>query len=103
MFDVAVENQRVLENVDVFAEAGKNSVWRPSPVVVDVTDGALNINLDASVGSATLSSVLVRKFKGSSSSSSSSSGSAGAIDAWFLLIMACGLLAKARRFFSVKE
>lgn len=99
VFDVTIENQRVLENVDVFAEAGKNSVWSPPPFVVNVTDGTLNINIDASVGNGVLSSVLVRKSSSSSSSSSSSgasSGSAGAIDPWFLLIMASGLLAKAR-------
>lgn len=97
VFDVTIENQQVLQNVDVFAEAGKNSVWRPSPFLVNVTDGALNINIDASVGSGILSSVLVRK------SSNSSGETAGAIDAWFLLFMASGLLAMARRFFLMKN
>jgi hypothetical protein len=82
-FDVTIENQRVLENVDLFAEVGHDTVWRPSPFVVDVTDGTLNINLYGYVDKGTLSSVLVRK------STTSSGGTAGAIDAWFLLIMAC--------------
>lgn len=121
VFDVTIENQRVLENLDVFAEVGYQKVWMPSRIVVDVTDGALDINLDASVGSATLSSVLVRNpalfsssssssgssgssgssssssSSGSSGSSGSSSGSAGAVDVWFLLIMAGGLLPSVRR------
>lgn len=99
VFDVTIENQRFLENVDVFAEAGKNSVWRPSPFVVNVSDGILNINIDASVGKGILSSVLVRK---STSSTSSSSGAAGAIDIWFLLIAASGLSAMFGRFFCEK-
>ncbi len=94
-FDVTIENQLVMDNVDLFAEVGHNTVWRPAPFVVDVTDGYLNINLDAYVDKGTLSSVLVRK------SASSSGGAVGAIDAWFLLIMASGLLARARRFVSV--
>jgi hypothetical protein len=101
VFDVTIENQRVLESVDVFAEAGRNFVWSPPPFVVNVTDGILNINIDASVGYGTLSSVLVRKStssSGSSSSSSSSSGSGGAVDVWFLLIVASGLSARVRRF-----
>ena len=72
-FDVTIENQRVLQNVDVFAEMGHDTVWTPAPFVVDVTDGTLNINLYASVDSGTLSSVLVRE------STSPSEGTAGAI------------------------
>lgn len=93
-FDVIIEDQRVLENVDLFAEVGHDTVWMPSPFVVNVTDGTLNIDLYGYVDKGTLSSVLVRK------STNASSGSAGAIDAWFLLIMASGLLTMARRFSS---
>ena len=96
-FDVTIENQRVLENVDLFAEVGHDTVWRPSPFVVDVTDGNLNINVYGYLDKGTLSSVLVRK------STNPSGGTAGAIDSWFLLIMASGLLAMARRFFLVKN
>ena len=101
-FDVTIENQRVLENVDIFAEAGRNNVWTPSPIVVDVTDGTLNINIDASLGSGSLSAVLVRKST-SSSGRASGGGTAGAINAWFLLIIASGVLAMARRYSSVKK
>lgn len=103
-FDVTIENQRVLQNVDVFSEVGHDTVWRPSPFVVDVTDGTLNIDLDASVGEATLSSVLVRKSTNSSGSSSGGgTAGAGAIGIWFLLIMASGLWVMACRISSVKN
>ena len=65
--------------------------------LVDVTDGTLNINVYGYVNKGTLSSVLVRK------STNSSGEAAGAIDAWFLLVMASGLLTVARRFFLVKK
>lgn len=97
-FDVTIENQRVLENIDLFAEVGHDTVWRPSPFEVDVTDGTLNIDVHGVVGRATLSSVLVRK-----STNSSGGEAAGVISAWFLLIMASGLLAMVRRFSSVKN
>ena len=97
-FDVTIENQRVMENVDVFSEAGHDAVWKPSPFVVNVTDGTLNINIDGSVREGTLSSVLVRK-----SVNSSSETSAGAIDFWLLLIMANGFLVVMHRFFLIKN
>ena len=102
VFDVIIEGQRVMQNVDVFAEVGQDTVWRPSPFVVEVTDGTLSINLDATVDNGTLSSVLVRKST-SSSGGSAVGGTAGAMDTWFLLIVASGLLVGARRFFSAKE
>ncbi len=72
-FDVAIENQTVLSNVDIFSEVGGNTLWKPAPFIVNVTDGKLTIKLTTIDDNATLSSVLVRKSNAPVASSSSSS------------------------------
>jgi hypothetical protein len=74
-FNVAIENQTVLSNVDLYARVGHDVLWKPDPFVVDVNDGKLTIRVTTNRDNGTLSSVLVRKAAASSSSSSSSSSS----------------------------
>lgn len=77
-FNVSIENQAVMSNVDIFAEVGGNTVWKPAPFIVNVTDGKLTIKLTTIEDNATLSSVLVRKSTAPVSSSSRASSSSSA-------------------------
>lgn len=75
LFDVSIEGQRVLTNADIFANVGYRTLWKPTPFVTTVNDGKLTISLTATLGQATLSSILVRKINSGTSSTSSASSS----------------------------
>ena len=59
VFDVFVEGVRVAKQLDLFAVAGKNSAYDMS-FLVQVTDGALDLNFLPLAGEATVSGILVR-------------------------------------------
>lgn len=75
VFNVVIEGQTVLSNLDIFSEVGQYALYKPGPFEVTVSDGALTIELEANVENPTLSSVLVTEASAPVSSSSSSSSS----------------------------
>lgn len=75
VFNVVIEGQTAVSNLDIFAEAGQYALYEAGPFEVDVTDGGLTIELESNVENPTLSSVLVREGALAPASSSSSSSS----------------------------
>jgi len=61
VFDVYLQGDRVLSDLDVFAEVGHDAALVETVTDVSVTDGALRISADASVDNAKLSAVEVRR------------------------------------------
>lgn len=61
VFNVVIEGQTVLSNVDIFSEVGQYVLWEPGPFEVTVRDGSLSIELETNVENPTLSSILVRE------------------------------------------
>ncbi|MCX5908377.1 MAG: malectin, partial [Deltaproteobacteria bacterium] len=60
IFDVKIEGQKIIGNLDIFAKAGKNKAYDVM-LPVTVTDGVLNIEFITNVGSAKVSAILVTK------------------------------------------
>jgi hypothetical protein len=56
VFDVSVEEQQLLDDFDIYAAAGKNRAYTHQQVIT-LTDGTLNISLDAEVGYALLNGI----------------------------------------------
>ena len=59
VFDVSIEGQSQVSNLDIFAETGKNAAYAITKTVA-VTDGGLTIAFSATVNNAKLSGLLVR-------------------------------------------
>lgn len=104
LFDVTVEGNSVLQDVDIAANVGRYRPWKPEPVLVEVIDGILNIELSSPNKNAIISSVLVTTANAPETSSSSSSTSepsdpetvsGGSFNITFLLLLA-GLALTAR-------
>lgn len=74
-FDVELEAQRVVQNLDLYQQAGHDVAVVKGPFATRVSDGKLDIEVTGLVDNGTLSSILVRKASSSSSSSSSASSS----------------------------
>jgi uncharacterized membrane protein YgcG len=77
-FNVTIEDKSVFIGLDLYAEAGYQTLWKPAPLEVEVTDGSLTIAIIANPDSGVLNSILVRKIDDTPSSSSSSSSSSSA-------------------------
>lgn len=77
VFDVTVEGQVVIDDLDILAHAAKFEAYDREILNVSVTDGQLNINFKASTDAAKLSGLMVQTaaggFDGNFGSSSSSS------------------------------
>lgn len=59
-FNVSIEGQNVLTNVDIFDEVGANAVWKQT-FDVNVTGGQLDIDITTNSDNGTLSAILVRE------------------------------------------
>lgn len=59
IFDVYVENERVAENLDVYAEAGKNTAYILDVPDIQVNDGILDIYFAAKVDNAFISGIVI--------------------------------------------
>ncbi|MBD2210373.1 PQQ-dependent sugar dehydrogenase [Nostoc linckia FACHB-104] len=71
VFDISLEGQKVFSNVDIFKQSknaffpGNNSALVLSVPTQSVSDGKLNLNLDASVNNATISAIEIIPVTGS--------------------------------------
>lgn len=74
-FDVAIEGETVLDNLDIFATVGHDSLLLSDPITTSINDGALNIEVNSIVDNGTLSSILVYQAGATESSSSSAASS----------------------------
>lgn len=114
-FNVSIEGQQVLSNVDIFSEVGHDAVYRPAAFEVEVNDNSLTIDVSTITDNGTLSAILVRTTSGggqsssasssssapssnppassSSANSSSGSGSAGGGFGWLMLMLMSSLFA----------
>ncbi len=75
LFQVTLEGQRVLENVDIYQQVGHDTGLITGPFTASVNDGYLDIEVATQMDNGTLASILVRTAGSISSSSSSSSSS----------------------------
>ncbi len=70
LFDVSVEGEKVIDDLDIFAKSknaffpGKDSAYIYSVDEVNVTDGFLNLDLDASIDNAKLSAIEIISLTG---------------------------------------
>lgn len=71
-FSGSIEGQPLFSNLDLFQEVGQRAAYTQG-ASVDVSDGALSVNIESAVDNGTLSGILIRSLSASSSSSSSSS------------------------------
>ena len=60
VFDVSAENQLILDNFDVFAEAGGKNIALEKTFTVPVSDGTLDLNFLAEVNNAKISAVEIK-------------------------------------------
>lgn len=60
LFDVSLEGEEQISDLDLFAQAGINAAYDVRKTV-QITDGALNLAFDADVNNAKLSALLVRR------------------------------------------
>ncbi|MBD3288719.1 choice-of-anchor D domain-containing protein, partial [candidate division KSB1 bacterium] len=60
LFDVSIEGNTVLNNLDLYAEAGHDAALRYEFKEIDVTDGRLNVAFTASKDAAKISGISVR-------------------------------------------
>ncbi|WP_052055655.1 malectin domain-containing carbohydrate-binding protein [Myxosarcina sp. GI1] len=59
VFDVSAEEQLVLDDLDVFSEAGGQNIALDKSFTVEVTDGALDLNFTASVNNAMVAAIAI--------------------------------------------
>lgn len=79
VFSVSVEDKVVVDSIDLFAQVGHDTLYRPAKITTSVGDGSLSIDVTKSVDNGTLSAILVRKVGATSSAASSSSQSASSL------------------------
>lgn len=60
VFDVWLEGQEVISDLDLFVTAGDHVAWTPGPLRVTSTGGTLEIDFSADLGEAAISGVRVR-------------------------------------------
>ena len=83
VFDISMENQVVLQGLDIFASVGRNAAYDSEDISVTVTDGVLNIVFDASVGTPTISAIVVSSASDNGSGSVNKAALTAAIDAQY--------------------
>lgn len=64
LFHVDVEGKRAVENLDIFAQVGKNVAYDVK-IPVEIRDGKLNINLITVIDNAKINALAIEKLKGS--------------------------------------
>lgn len=74
-FNVQIEGEPVLNNLDIFASVGHDTLLLSDLIAVSINDGTLDIEVESVVDNGTLSSILVRKVDPTASSSSSTAAS----------------------------
>ena len=79
-----IENQLAHSQLDLFKKAGRFNAWKPDTIEMDIKDGVLNIQLNASEGEAILSYVVV---KNAGAVDEPSTVRAGSLKAGFLLMV----------------
>ena len=60
LIDVSLEGNVALDDLDIFAEVGKNAAYTSPPLLVDVVDGVLDIDFQGVVAQALVSAIEVR-------------------------------------------
>ncbi|WP_309091283.1 malectin, partial [Phenylobacterium sp.] len=75
VFDVSAEGALVLDNLDIFAQAGGKFIAKDFVIPVSVTDGVLNLQFAASVDMAKIDAIVVTP----ASTTQASAASAGAL------------------------
>lgn len=66
LFDVKVEGQLFLDDYDVFTEAGGKNMAKDTSIILNATDDALNIELNAVKDNAMIKGIVVEEIGGSS-------------------------------------
>src|SRR5208283_3646650 len=74
IFNVSMQGQQVISNLDIFAKAGKNAAYDVS-IPVTVTNGMLNINFTPVIDNAKVSAIEVTPTNAASTSGSGSTSS----------------------------